>query len=123
MTLTPEEIAEGEAMTEIEAGVWELIQLARGRSQAISRASLSDHLRADDRSVRTAINSLVINYKKPIMSDYHHGGYFLPSGEEEVVSYVKTLSNHTLSMMRRLAVFKKVTLQELMAEYQTELPP
>ncbi|QPJ61671.1 MAG: hypothetical protein G3M70_07140 [Candidatus Nitronauta litoralis] len=111
-----------EQMNFNEGAVWDMLQTARGKSNAISREALAEALNISDRKIREIVAALIVDWGTIIISDYRSGGYYLPSCESEIETYIHNLHSHGVSILKREAAIKKIDLAELLAEYQMELP-
>lgn len=115
-------------MTDLEAAVWELIQMQRGEENSISRGSLLYSvqkyfkIKCSDREIRDAIQHLVIDFGKLIITNYGRGGYYLPANSEETKTYTQSLRSHAMSMLVHEAAIRKINLEEILAEIQMTLP-
>lgn len=105
-------------MTLQQAQVWALIQQRIGRGSAIRRRDLARATGITDRKLRDIIHDLVVVHKKAIISDYTHGGYYLPANEQEVAEHVRVLEAHALSILHRMATLKRRPVRDI----QMELP-
>jgi len=118
----PEINEAGAGMTPEEVNVWRAISLRHGAEASVSRKVLSAMTSVEDRKLRGVIHNLVVTHGKLICSTYGKGGgYFVPIREEEIDGYAAKLRHHAISILRKEAAIRKLSLHDLLAEYQTEL--
>ncbi|MCF8719245.1 hypothetical protein [Nitrospina gracilis] len=109
-------------MTRRECAVWNRIDQRHGAGAAISRQALVRLTEVPDRKLRDVIHSLVVNHGKLICSTYGKGGgYFFPVTGREIDEYAGKLHSHALSILQKEAAVRRISLNDLLAEYQTEL--
>lgn len=70
-------------MSPDEQRIMGLVARHYGYDNAISRRSLVECTQFDDRHIRSVIETLRKNHRKPILSNPESGGYFLPTCEQD----------------------------------------
>lgn len=109
-------------MTAEQMKVWQAISLRHGAEAAVSRKALVSMTSVEDRKLRDVIHALVVDHGKLICSTYGKGGgYYVPIREEEIDGYAAKLRHHAISILRKEAAVRRLSLKDLLSEYQTEL--
>jgi len=62
------------------------------------------------RRVNEFINSLVVDYGYPVISDRGKGGYWLAQSEGEIKRYAKTLQNQAKATTERVDAYNKMKM-------------
>jgi len=111
-------------MTMSEREVWAVLGLIHGKANAISHKDLAHKTNKPERKVRSIVVSLIIKHRLVICSSYdrENGGYYLPETGDEVQETCKKLHGHALGILFRESVIKKISLAELLKQYQKEIP-
>jgi len=107
-------------LTEEEYRVLAVLKRCRGKKQAIGKRELAKVLGMDERVVRRVIKALIEEHGIPVGSDYARG-YFIVSAPEEVEETYETLKHHALSILKRAAVLKRISLKRLLGQLEVEL--
>lgn len=89
--------------------VWGEICKHRGRSEAISLRDIADILGIEGRAIQIAVNSLVVDFGKPIgsTSDRERPGYYIPVDETEARRAYQSLVRRAVNILRRAHALRK----------------
>jgi len=107
-------------LTEEEFSVFAVLRRRKGKERAIGKKELAKILGMDERMVRRVIKALIEEHGVPVGSDYVRG-YFIVAAPEEVEETYQTLKNHALSILKRAAVLKRISLKRLLGQLEVEL--
>jgi len=91
----------------------------KGKQNSVSRMELSLLTGLDDRTIRQAIKDLIEEHGQPIGSNYA-GGYYMIADREELKKTYETLRGHALSILKRAAKLRKISLPELLGQLTLE---
>lgn len=110
-------------LTDDESLVWDALSTShRGRSEAITRASLSTVVGMPARRLNTVVKSLVQVHGLPIGSSPHHPpGYYVIETPEESAEVTARYYRQALSLLYRMRRLKEVSLRDLCGQIEMDL--
>lgn len=108
-------------MSPEERSVWDALQAHRGRVRAVTGEGLCEATGLDWRACRKVLKALVEVYRKRVGSGpANPPGYFLIEKAEELDDVCKRYRKQALSLLRREAILRRTSLEELLGQMQLE---
>jgi len=113
------------SMSPMEEDLWAILRTRRGRARAVSAAKLAHWTGLTERQVRAVLKAMIETHHLPIASTPQHpAGFFIPTTEAEVEEACRSLRGRALSILRRMACLRRISLpqlwQQLALEFERE---
>lgn len=103
--------------------VTEILAEHRGKGKAITYSRIAAMLNLDERRIRKIVHRLIEDFRMPICSSYDADcpGYYMAETQEQVDETYRKLRGHGLSILRRAANVKNITLADLVQQLSLEI--
>lgn len=109
-------------LSPVEQDLWAILRTRRGRARAVSAAKLAHWTGLPERQVRKLLKEMIESHHLPIASaPTPPAGFFVPTTELEVDEVCRSLRGRALSILRRMACLRRISLPELCEQLALDL--
>jgi len=116
---TPAPLPRGEYLTFEEQRIWDVIQLYRGKDNAVTGRQIAEWTGLEYDFIRSVISHLVNDHGYLIASNAK--GYYVPETAEEIFEATKSLRHRGISILVRAARLQRTSLEDIFHQAKMEM--